>query len=201
MRAEAHDAGIPRIERVASRKSTSEDGSRPVDATPRRWWVLVYLVTVAAVVVTAPTLRSEVDRQLAGSDAVGQVHDPALADLAINIGMLLAVLLFMLVLALYLSLASVMDRSLFRPRLRPNGRGPIGLFFIVAACCTVPVHAVSAAFSIAGPKDTPLFYVYVMAVGIAAPFLFRRYWVDLERSRKAALFGSALMLAAASYVA
>jgi hypothetical protein len=201
MRAEVHDTGIPRIERVATRGRSSEQAPGPVDATPRRWWVLVYLLTVAMVAATTPTLRSEVHQQLARGDALEQVHDPGLADLAINIGMLLAVLLFMLVLALYLSLASVMDRSLFRPRLHAKGHGPFGLFFIVAACCTVPVHAVSAAFSIAAPKDTPLFYIYVLAVGIAAPFLFRRYWVDLERSRKAVLFLSTLMLATASYVA
>lgn len=163
--------------------------------------MLLYVLSIALVAASAPTLRSEVQQRLADSAARDKVTDPGLADLAVNIGVLVAVLVFMLVLALYLSLAATMDRHIFRPRLRVNGHSPFGLFFVVAACCTVPVHAVSTTLAIAAPKDTPLFFAYVIAVGLAAPWLFRRHWIDIPRSKKAIVFSSSVLLAAAAYVA
>jgi hypothetical protein len=46
-----------------------------------------------------------------------------------------------------------------------------------------------------------LFFAYVLAVGLAAPWLFRRHWIDIPRSKKAIVFSSSVLLAAASYVA
>jgi hypothetical protein len=194
-------ASTPRLQPIPRMQPAPSDSAPPPRSTPRRWWLLVYVAAVLLVAVSAPALHAEVNRQLDASGARAQVGDPGMADLAVNIGIFLAVLVYMLVLALYLSLASMLDRHIFRPRLRINGRGPFGLFFIVAAACTLPVHVVTAAFSITAPKEHPLFYAWVLLVGAAAPFLLRAHWANLERSKKATLFGASLVLATASYVA
>jgi len=140
--------------------------------TSRSLWLLGYAATVIAIAARAPSLRRYVDGRLSDVTHAAGLTDQRLQGLAVNTGMFLAVILSLAVLWMYYSLAAVMERTLW-PVSVPGPRGTrAGPFFLVAVLATLPVHVVSAAAGIVSPKNEPLYFLYVLLVGMVTPVVF-----------------------------
>jgi hypothetical protein len=174
--------------------------AKPALVTTRSVWLTAYALTAVAIVLRVLTLRHYVAGEIARQNVLADVHDPRLEKLAVNTGYLLAVLIALLLVWLLYSLASVMERNIFRAA-HQIGRVQIGLYFVVAFLTTLPVHAVCAAFGIVSPKNSALYFLYVAVVGLASPLLFRRGWAGRSRGRVIGVFAFSVALAALSVAA
>jgi hypothetical protein len=173
---------------------------KPAATTTRALWLAAFVLTGLAVVVRVLSLRGSVTARLHETGMLNEVHDRRLEAIAINTGIWLAVLISLLTLALYYSVAALMERRLFPASRVVNGRLRFGLFFLVAFLMTVPVQAFSAALGVTSPKTTVYFYAYVLVVGVAAPFVFRDRWRNLTGGGIARPFICSLVLAGLSVV-
>jgi len=174
--------------------------TKPALVTTRSVWLTAYALTAAAIVLRVLTLRHYVASEIARQNVLHDLHDPRLEKLAVNTGYLLAVLISLLILWLFYSLASVMERNIFRTA-HQVGPVRIGLFFVVAFLTTLPVHAVCAAFGVISPKNSVIYFVYVAAVGLATPLLYRQGWAGRSRGRVLGVFLFSFALAALSVAA
>ncbi|MFE0039623.1 hypothetical protein [Streptomyces sp. NPDC059015] len=171
---------------------------RKAGPTSRVFWLIAYGLTIAAVLLRLPTLHETVRQQLRDSDMAGKVEDKSMEALAVNIGLLLAVFLSMLLLAVFYSLAAVVERNVLTMR-RKTGRGlGFGLGFVIALLCTFPVHLVCSALGISSPKTTGWYYLYVLLVALIAPLLFRKHWSGLDRRKIIITYAFAVGLAGLS---
>ncbi|MGI5195684.1 hypothetical protein ACQEVY_18890 [Streptomyces sp. CA-288835] len=151
--------------------------------TSRVFWLIAYGLTIAAVLLRLPTLHETVRQQLRDSDMAGKVEDKSMEALAVNIGLLLAVFLSMMLLAVFYSLAAVVERNVLTMRRQAGRDLGFGLGFVIALLCTFPVHLVCSALAISSPKTTGWYYLYVLLVALSAPILFRKDWVGLDRRK------------------
>lgn len=168
--------------------------------TSRVFWLLAYGVTVAALLLRLPALRETVREQLRDSDMAGKVKDKDMEALAVNIGLLLAVFLSLMLLAMFYSLAATVERNVLNMRLQVGqGRG-FGLGFVVTLLCVFPVHLTCALLGVSSPKTNGWYYLYVLLVAVLAPLLFRKQWAGLGRRGIFTVYASAAGLAALSLV-
>ncbi|MFE7315783.1 hypothetical protein ACFU7T_22275 [Streptomyces sp. NPDC057555] len=155
--------------------------SREPGPTDRVFWLIAYALTVGALLLRMPTVHDVVRDELRDSGLAGKVEDKSMEALAVNVGLLLAVLLSMLLLGIFYSLAAMVEKKIFSARRKVGGKRGFGLFFAVAVLCTLPVYVVSSALGVSSPKETGYYYVYVLVIALAAPFLFRGHWVGRGR--------------------
>lgn len=188
---------------VESEPSTRESVTRKKKPllTSRGLWLVAYGLTAVLLVVRAVSLRAHVGQELRRSDLLDQVKDERLRALAINTGFWLAILISLLIMWIYYSLASVMERNLFRAVRSVNDRLHFGLFFLVALMTSLPVQAFSAALQVTAPKQNVFFYLYVAIVGLTCPLLFRGTWQRLPRSKVFLIFLFSVILAGLSIAA
>ncbi|MDG4832688.1 hypothetical protein O7627_25755 [Solwaraspora sp. WMMD1047] len=163
--------------------------------TSRRVWAVVYLITAVALLLRSTGLPAYVRAELDRRDASRELTDQNLENLAVNSGIFLGILLSLFVLALYYSLASALERHIFRPAITVAGRTQIGLFFLVAALCTLPVQVVSLVFGISSPRNHAFYQGYVIVAAVVATLLFRRHWIGRPKGKITFLFVCTLTLA------
>jgi hypothetical protein len=172
--------------------------TRGAGPTSRVLWLVAYALTIGAVLLRLPTLHDTVRRQLRDSEMAGKVEDRSMEALAVNVGLLLAVFLSMLLLAVFYSLAAVVERNVLTMR-REAGRGlGFGLGFVIAVLCTLPVHLVCSVFAVSSPKTAGWYYWYVLLVAVTAPLLFRPHWSGRGRRRIVLVHAFAVGLAGLS---
>ncbi|MFI6810235.1 hypothetical protein ACIBO6_35395 [Streptomyces luteogriseus] len=171
---------------------------RRLGPTSRVFWLVAYGLTIAAVLLRLPTLHETVRRQLRDSDMAGKVEDKSMEALAVNIGLLLAVFLSMLLLAVFYSLAAVVERNVLTMRRHARGDLGFGLGFVIALLCTFPVHLVCSVLGISSPKTAGWTYLYVLLVALFAPLLFRKQWIGLDRRKIITTYAFAVGLAGLS---
>ncbi|MEU6708129.1 hypothetical protein [Streptomyces wuyuanensis] len=158
--------------------------SRYPGPTSRVFWLIAYALTTAAILLRLPALHETVRLQLRDSDMADKVKDKSMEALAVNIGLLLAVFLSMLLLALFYSLTAAVERNVLTARRHAGPKRGFGLGFVIALMCTLPVHLVSAAFGVSSPKTTGWYYLYVLLVAVTAPILFRTHGTRLGDGRR-----------------
>ncbi|MFC5803113.1 hypothetical protein [Streptomyces formicae] len=163
--------------------------------TSRVFWLIAYGLTIAAILLRLPTLHETVRRQLQDSDMAGKVEDRSMEALAVNIGLLLAVFLSMLLLAVFYSLAAVVERNVLTMRRQAGRERGFGLGFVIALLCTFPVHLVSSVLGVSSPKTTGWYYLYVLLVAVIAPIFFRAHWIGLDRRKIITTYAFAVGLA------
>ncbi|MFH8404051.1 hypothetical protein ACH4FX_04625 [Streptomyces sp. NPDC018019] len=178
-------------------------GARPgktskAGPTNRGLWLIAYGLTVAAVLSRLPALHETVRARLLESDLAGKVEDKGMEALAVNIGLLLAVFLTMLLLALFYSLAAVVERNVLTMRRQTGRDRGFGLGYVIALLCTFPVHLASSVLGISSPKTTIWYYLYVLTVAVIAPLLFRTHWSGLGRRKTMTVYAFAAGLAGLS---
>ena len=182
------------LDAVESASSPAESGERSgpkanlVPATSRPLWIIVLLASAAVLLLRLSTLRAYVEERIAEQPQVfAELTDQHLRQLAVNVGLALAVGFSLLLLFLHQSLARTLERSVFSRSVR-LGRLRLGLFFLISTMCTVPVGALSAVVGRVSFRNSGGFYLYVLGMAAAVPLLFRRHWWRLPRLRIIILF-------------
>jgi len=103
----------------ASRSQSSADEVctplRREPSTGRRWWIIAYLLTAVAVLIRAPGLYDDVQQRLDGAGIAEELTDESMRVLALKIGFYIALLLSLIILVLYYSLAAALERHVFKP--------------------------------------------------------------------------------------
>jgi len=172
-----------------------EHRSKTPVVTSRWLWIVTYVATAALLVLRSVELPAYVRSELQGYEGSGELTDERLENLAVNTGIFLGVILSMFILALYYSLASALERNIFRPALVVAKNVRIGLFFMVAALCTLPVQAASAVLDSSSPRDNLLYQAYILVVACTSILLFRRHWQRRSKGKITLLFLCTLTLA------
>jgi hypothetical protein len=163
-------------------------------ATSRALWVVTYLLVALLIGLRIPqTYEYLADR--VPPDMAEALNDPEMERLALRVGVYLGVVLTALVVAVYFSVAAVLERKVFTVGRTIRGRLSFGLFYLVTTLCMVPVHVVSLVFGIPDPRQSVLYYVYVVAVGIGAPWVYYRTWRRLGAQKIFILFTTSVILA------
>ncbi|MFE2527580.1 hypothetical protein ACFXEL_25420 [Streptomyces sp. NPDC059382] len=188
------------VEAAGSRSSAGERArrARKPGPTSRVFWLIAYGLTMVGVLLRLPALHETVRHRLQSSDMAGKVEDKSMEALAVNVGLLLAVFLTMLLLAVFYSLAAVVERNVLTMRRRAGRKRGFGLGYVIALLCTFPVHLASAVFGVSSPKTSGWYYLYVLLVAGIAPFLFRTAWNGPERRKIITTFAFAVGLAGLS---
>ncbi len=155
-------------------------GTRPIRRTdPAILWCLVVIVTALTAIRMFGQLRSKIADAARALPAAADIDDPALMDLAVNAGVVLAGVVALFILVLYLSLCAKIDEvllpGLMRRSSRRRGRDgrirSIGPALLVGALAHVPVQVVALATAAPSPKDSPLALAWVAVVVIAVAVL------------------------------
>ncbi|MCO4254637.1 hypothetical protein [Pseudarthrobacter cellobiosi] len=162
----------------------------------------LWLASAAALLVLlvhrSQQLHAAVTGKVAETGAAKDLTDPAMTELAVNISFYLGVVLSTVFAAVYFSLVSVAESTFF-PGLRRGGqRLRIGILGAVATVSLLSVHLLSLALSVPSPKDHWVTFLYVAALGLGIPWIFRRQWEGAARTTVAAIFTASLATAAVS---
>ena len=138
---------------TATSPSMTTEGAQPTPvqavppvppATTRVLWPAALVLLVATLAGRLPVLRAYVVDRLADSPRVTEdLTDAHLQDLAVNVGMTLAVIASALLYVLYQSLGRVLEQHVFTAAM-PVARARIGLFFLIASLSTLPPAMASA---------------------------------------------------------
>jgi hypothetical protein len=156
--------------------------------TSRLAWSGVLAAGLVALLGRLPVLRSHVRELLASNASVtADLTDAHLRNLAVNVGLALAVVVSILLLFLYQSLARALERHVFSPSWSV-GSAKLGLFFVISTLCTIPGSVFCAVRGSISLRDNALFYAYVLGVSVASPLLYRRHWCDLSHTKVATLY-------------
>ncbi len=168
--------------------------------TSRPLWIAAFVLTAVAVLFRIPTMRGYVAERLTAASAEAGLTDRGLEALAVNTGILLALGVSLILLAMYYSLAAALERTIFSSTLTAPFGQRAGLYFVITCLVSVPVQAFAAAFDIASPKSEPAYLACAAAVGLLTPLLFRAALRALPVRRRLVVHASALVLAALSVV-
>jgi hypothetical protein len=158
------------------------------------WWASVALLMLTVVARLAP-LRSYVANKLAESPQVTrQLTDDHLRSLAINVGIGLALIISVILFILYQSLGRALESQMFAVSHRV-GRIRFGMFFTVEVLAVLPPALVSALTAQISLRGHWWYYAWMLAVGLAIPWMYREHWARTTTGRKAILLVSAVILA------
>ena len=170
---------------AATETASATQGGQP--ATSRvLWWVLCSLLGVL-VVLRVPDVYADLQASLPQelSESIG---DPDMQATALKIGTGLALAGYVGAMAIYCSLAALLEKRLFGLSLPVGRRHRAGLFFLTATLCTVPVQVYGILTSQARIDRGWSYAAYFVVVALVTPLLFRRSLRRLAASRVAVLF-------------
>jgi len=174
-------------------EATSESNDSPSVATSVWAWRLALVTCLIAVAARLPVLRAYADSMLARSpDIAASVDGSGFRDLALNIGVVLAVLLSGLLFWLYQSLGRALEKHVFTRSLRIGGVS-VGLFFMISTCVVIPVHVFCAVTGTVSLRTSALYYPIVAAVTIACTVVFHLAVKRLTLVRVSLLYIIAVM--------
>ncbi len=163
-----------------------------IPATSRSLWIAVLVASAAVILLRLSTLRAYVEGRIAEQpQVVEQLTDQHLRQLAVNVGLALAMGFSLLLLFMHQSLARTLERHVFSRSVHV-GRLRFGLFFLISTMCIVPVGALCAVTGRVSFRSSDGFYLYVLVMAVACPVLYRGHWWSLPRLRVTILFAMAL---------
>jgi hypothetical protein len=172
--------------------------ARPRRSTSPLIWTGAVAALLILLLLRSQQLHSIVSAKVSETGAARELTDPALAELSVNIGFYLGVVISGLLAAVYFSLASVAESTFFPLMSLGRGKARIGVLGAVAIVSLLSVQIVSLLMSITSPKDQWLTFVYVGVVGLGIPWIFRHRWTGMRTKSVMALFAASLVLAAVS---
>ncbi|MEU2159314.1 hypothetical protein ABZ532_30635 [Streptomyces sp. NPDC019396] len=175
------------------------ESAKAAAPTSKFLWLALYFVACALVLCRLPTAFAYAQTLITPKQRA-EIGDPALQDLAVNVAVGGGVLLTVFVYACYVFVARALERRVFTAS-RPLGRGlRTGAFFPVVALCLVPPQLAALAFGMVDPTQGIVYYLYITAVALLVPALFRAHWRHLPSGRIIALYCCSLGLAALAAV-
>lgn len=122
---------LPHAPRIEAPKAAPRGTHRGV-----RW--LVFLGLMGILVLRVPQTQAMLQERLP-LEAPADL-EPELLQLSVSVALLLGVIAFGIVIALYLGLAGVLEQNLFRGTLQLGGRLHIGLFTAIVVATLVPLQ-------------------------------------------------------------
>jgi hypothetical protein len=156
-----------------------------------RW--LVYLGLMGILLLRVPQTRAMLQEKLP-LEAPADM-EPELLQLSVSVALLLGIIAFAIVLALYLGLAGVLEKSLFRGTLRLGRRLHIGLFTAILVATLVPLQLWS--FFSGSMPGAAVKVLPVILLCSAVLLLYRRSLANGGLRRAALVSAAALALGAA----
>lgn len=159
---------------------SSDEGKQK---TPRFFWIIVYLVIMALVLARLPLVLRAVASQIP-ADAKAELGDERLVEFSTTVGGIMFVLMYAVIMMLYLLLAAFLDRRIIPTKPLFQGRWSVGMYFVIAALTTVPVHLVSLVTQLPDLHGVPGYYAYFPLVAVAALVAYRRHWWDFAVGKK-----------------
>jgi len=182
-------------EELALSAEVLHDEDPPVPPNTARWlWWAAGLTLAATLVAREAAIRSMVMTKLAASSVDDQLTDHHMRSLAVNMGIVLAMVLSLLLFSIYASLGRALEKSVF-PRSVTLGGVRAGLFFVVAAAVTLVPTVGAAASGAVSWRTSPWYYVWAVLVGCGAPVLFMRHLRGARLSRVALLMAMSIAFA------
>ncbi|MCJ1685527.1 hypothetical protein [Rathayibacter sp. VKM Ac-2927] len=169
------------------------------------WTAMLFTVAVTVVRLSGQLLERITTNDRV-RDLAAELNDRALAELAVRMGVVLAVVISAVFQLVYLSLCAMVDEKVLvavmtptRRRVDRSGRRPaVGPAMIVGIAATLPVQLAALALGLASPKDSPLLAVWlVLVVGGVFGFVCSRPAFRARGSRARVLLASLLVVVAA----
>jgi hypothetical protein len=149
----------------ATHPDTSTGTTSFAGASPARWWLIGLAVLIAVTLARLPTVVDAVSRQVEARIARGDLPEGEQTGLAINLGVSIAITIYVTV---QLILVSIARRLEARCRLWPVpiGRWRVpGLLFLVIGTATA-VQATALALQASTPRSEPAVWVAAVAVAV-----------------------------------
>lgn len=153
--------------------AASADAETPPPRTDR---LVLWAAVLATVVVMIVRLSGQLLERITADDQVrdlaADLDDPALAELAVRMGVMLAVVISAVFQIIYLFLCATVDEKLLAGvmastgrRADRKGRRPaLGPAEIVGIAATLPVQITALVFGLSAPKDSPFLAVWLVAL-------------------------------------
>ncbi|MBG0716911.1 hypothetical protein G3N18_02255 [Microbacterium sp. 2C] len=148
-----------------------------VAAAPRRTdRLILWAAVLATVVVMVVRLSGQLLERITADDQVRDLaaglDDPALAELAVRMGVMLAVVISAVFQIIYLFLCATVDEKLLAGVMVPTGRRAdrkgrrpaLGPAVMVGIAATLPVQLTALAFGLTAPKDSPFLVVWLVVL-------------------------------------
>ncbi|MEV4736980.1 MULTISPECIES: hypothetical protein [unclassified Microbacterium] len=148
-----------------------------VAAAPRRTdRLILWAAVLATVVVMIVRLSGQLLERITADDQVRDLaaglDDPALAELAVRMGVMLAVVISAVFQIIYLFLCATVDEKLLAGVMVPTGRRAdrkgrrpaLGPAVVVGIAATLPVQLTALAFGLTAPKDSPFLGVWLLVL-------------------------------------
>lgn len=155
------------------------------------WGCVLLTVALTAARLSAQLFeRIEADARV--QDLASGLEDPALADLAVRMGVLLAVMMSVVFQIIYLFLCATVDEKILQStmtttRNRTNRKGRrvgIGPAFLTGVAATVPVQVTALVLGLSSPKDELLLYIWLaILVALCTTWACRRLMSGARMTR------------------
>ncbi|MBT8161608.1 MULTISPECIES: hypothetical protein [Arthrobacter] len=163
-------------------------------ATSCLLWIAAYLIMMALVALRLPLTRQHLSTRVP-EDVKSELGDDRLLQLSMTVGTVVFFLVYAVIIALYFSLASVLDKRIIPAKCLVAGRFNVGAFFVIAVLSTIPVNLFSVVFGVVQPRDVPGYWVYFPSMAILVLAFFFRHWRHFPPGRKVLVVLTAIGLA------
>lgn len=170
-------------------ETSTDDGKQK---TPKSFWVLLYFVTLGLASARLPLVLESVAAQIP-VQTKAELAEELVASSIAGAGVVFA-LAQAIVLVLYLLLAAFLDRRIIPTKPLLRGRWRVGMYFVIAALTTAPVHLASIAAQLPDLHVVPGYYAYFPLVAVAALVAYRRYWWEFAARKKVLVVATAVAL-------
>lgn len=168
---------------VSAHPGAGASTPRPLPATTRLVRTVLWAMGLGLLLLRLPATTDQMHDQAAAAvtDELRGV-DPSLIGLSVNVAVLVGVLVFAVVLALYLWFAGLLESRLLPQGLPLGGGQRIGLYTLVAGGLTVLSQgwALATGRMAEGPAEAAA----VLAFALAAALLYRRRWRSCSVGRQ-----------------
>lgn len=156
-----------------TRQANPSAADAPVRVTDRR---ILWAAVLATVAVTIVRLSGQLIERITADaqvrDLAAGLEDPALAELAVRLGVTLAVVIAAVFQIIYLFLCATVDEKLLSGVMASTGRREdrkgrlpgIGPAVLVGIASTVPVQLAALVLGLSSPKDSPFAVVWLIVL-------------------------------------
>jgi hypothetical protein len=170
------------------------DTARKPPATSRPLWLTAYLLVIVVMILRVPQVYDYLGERVPAEMSAG-INDKDMEALALKTGVFLALVLTALIVALYFSLAAVLEKKIFTVGRTIRGNLSFGLFFLVITLSTLPVQIAGLVLDIPNLRGNMLYYVYILAVGLLSPWVYHRTWKGMPARKLIILFTASTVVA------
>ena len=183
---------------AAPQTQEARSAPRPGKSTSPAVWISSAMILLVLLLFRSQQLHATVAGKVAETGIAKELTDPAMTELAVNIGFYFGVVLSTVLAAVYFSLASIAESTFF-PGIKRGGQHlRIGILGTVAILSLLSVQLFSFALSVPSPKDHWVTFLFVAALGLGIPWMFRRQWAGAARKTVVSVFAASLAIAAVS---